>query len=89
MIGSVEVVEDKTAEGSVENLEVVQGEESISIKHKRVNCTVEKKNSLRARYVYGFIFLLTNLFAWFIRDYGQKVLPELHCKLCLFHCTNV
>ncbi|XP_024312220.1 probable serine incorporator isoform X2 [Brachypodium distachyon] len=37
-----------------------------------------KRQSLRARYVYGFIFFATNLLAWFIRDYGAKVLHGLH-----------
>ncbi|CAA7049439.1 unnamed protein product [Microthlaspi erraticum] len=34
----------------------------------------EKNKSLVARYVYGIIFLITNLCAWFIRDYAQKTL---------------
>ncbi|KAF8014319.1 hypothetical protein BT93_H0228 [Corymbia citriodora subsp. variegata] len=43
----------------------------------------ERKKSLRARYYYGIIFLLTNLVAWFVRDYGQKVIPELlYLKSC-------
>jgi hypothetical protein len=37
-----------------------------------------KKESLRARYVYGLIFFATNLLAWFIRDYGAKVFNGLH-----------
>lgn len=65
--------------------EIVEGgEESISTDY-----SVDKKNSLRARYVYGLIFLITNLLAWLIRDYGQKVLAELRCKSCLVHCTNI
>lgn len=39
---------------------------------------VKRRQSLRARYVYGFIFFATNLLAWFIRDYGAKVLHGLH-----------
>ncbi|XP_031737842.1 probable serine incorporator isoform X2 [Cucumis sativus] len=38
----------------------------------------EKKKSLRVRYVYSIIFLITNLIAWFLRDYGQRILPQLH-----------
>eukprot|EP00268_Persea_americana_P058400 TRINITY_DN7057_c1_g1_i5.p1 TRINITY_DN7057_c1_g1~~TRINITY_DN7057_c1_g1_i5.p1 ORF type:complete len:404 (+),score=47.57 TRINITY_DN7057_c1_g1_i5:74-1285(+) len=59
--------------------EIVEGgEESISTDY-----SVDKKNSLRARYVYGLIFLITNLLAWLIRDYGQKVLAELrYLKAC-------
>lgn len=33
---------------------------------------------LVARYIYGFIFLLTNLAAWMIRDYSHRVLDQLH-----------
>lgn len=79
MIGSSEIVE-----GNAENFVVIRGEESISIDY-----SVDKKNSLRARYVYGLIFLITNLLAWLIRDYGQKVLAELRCKSCFVRCTNV
>lgn len=42
-----------------------------------------KPNPLAARYVYAFIFLLTNLLAWIIRDYGHRVLAGLkHLKDC-------
>ncbi|KAF6167961.1 hypothetical protein GIB67_020531 [Kingdonia uniflora] len=34
-------------------------------------------NPWMARYVYGFIFLVTNLFAWGIRDYGHGLLREV------------
>ncbi|CAN8247762.1 unnamed protein product [Cochlearia groenlandica] len=37
----------------------------------------EKNKSLRARYVYGTLFLIINLCAWFIRDYAQKTLSLL------------
>uniref|UniRef100_N1QZZ7 Uncharacterized protein n=1 Tax=Aegilops tauschii TaxID=37682 RepID=N1QZZ7_AEGTA len=37
-----------------------------------------KRQSLRARYIYGLIFFATNLLAWFIRDYGAKLLGGLH-----------
>ncbi|XP_020259956.1 probable serine incorporator isoform X1 [Asparagus officinalis] len=39
---------------------------------------VRRKESLRARYIYGFIFFKTNLFAWFVRDYGHKFPSILH-----------
>ncbi|XP_022974477.1 serine incorporator 3 isoform X1 [Cucurbita maxima] len=43
----------------------------------------EKKKSLRVRYVYAVIFLLTNLIAWFIRDYGKRIIPQLrYLKSC-------
>eukprot|EP01018_Ginkgo_biloba_P022121 Gb_36065 [translate_table: standard] len=34
-------------------------------------------NPQMARYVYGLIFLLTNLLAWMVRDYGHNALSEL------------
>lgn len=39
----------------------------------------ERNKSLKARYVYGTIFLVINLCAWFIRDYAQKALALLPC----------
>lgn len=40
-------------------------------------------NPHMARNVYGFIFLLTNLLAWMVRDYGNNALAELeHLKGC-------
>ncbi|XP_008438413.1 uncharacterized protein LOC103483517 isoform X1 [Cucumis melo] len=56
----------------------------------------EKKKSLRVRYVYSIIFLVTNLIAWFLRDYGQRIVPQLHyLKSCgaggeeCFHALGV
>ncbi|XP_062186118.1 uncharacterized protein LOC133889680 isoform X2 [Phragmites australis] len=37
-----------------------------------------RRQSLRARYAYGFIFFATNLLAWFVRDYGARALRGLH-----------
>ncbi|XP_068652847.1 uncharacterized protein [Aristolochia californica] len=34
-------------------------------------------NPWTARYIYGLMFLLTNLWAWMARDYGQPVLSDL------------
>lgn len=50
-----------------------------SLEQKRIDYLAERKRPLRARYAYGIIFLITNLWAWFVRDYAQRVLPELHC----------
>lgn len=47
----------------------------------------QRRKSLQARYGYGIIFLLMNLVAWLVRDYGQKFLPELHCKL-IYHFSH-
>lgn len=55
-------------------------ESGSGVEQKSMDWSEEKKKSLRARYKYGVIFLLTNLCAWFIRDYGQKLLPQLHCE---------
>nr|XP_011458210.1 PREDICTED: probable serine incorporator isoform X2 [Fragaria vesca subsp. vesca] len=35
-------------------------------------------NPWMARYVYGFMFLLANLMAWAVRDYGNSVLIEMN-----------
>ncbi|KAJ6843117.1 putative serine incorporator isoform X1 [Iris pallida] len=53
-------------------------EQSLSAKQESDIYYGKRKQSLRARYVYGFIFLATNLFAWFIRDYGHKILASFH-----------
>ena len=37
-------------------------------------------NPHMARNVYGFIFLLTNLLAWMVRDYGHNALAKLKRK---------
>ncbi|KAH0970485.1 hypothetical protein GBA52_022641 [Prunus armeniaca] len=34
-------------------------------------------NPWMARYVYGFMFLIANLLAWAVRDYGRNVLTEM------------
>lgn len=67
------------------NSELVSQEEvSESLEQKNVDYLVQRKKSLRARYSYGIIFLVTNLIAWFVRDYGQRLLPQLHCKTMFF-----
>ncbi|KAK9160143.1 hypothetical protein Syun_006484 [Stephania yunnanensis] len=38
----------------------------------------KRKRSQKARFIYGSIFLLMNLMAWFARDYGHKFFPNLH-----------
>ncbi|TVU15316.1 hypothetical protein EJB05_38830 [Eragrostis curvula] len=37
-----------------------------------------RRQALRARYAYGFVFFATNLLAWFVRDYGARALRGLH-----------
>ncbi|KAL0349084.1 UNVERIFIED_CONTAM: hypothetical protein Sangu_1136200 [Sesamum angustifolium] len=54
-----------------------QSEEQPASGQKSVKCSVRKKKSLRARYAYGVIFLLTNIIAWLFRDYGERILPVL------------
>ena len=56
------------------------GETTNSIELKNVDYSLERKNSLRARYAYGIIFLVMNLVAWFFRDYGKRFIPQFHCK---------
>ncbi|KAK9288179.1 hypothetical protein L1049_016628 [Liquidambar formosana] len=79
MSGSSEAVEVKVVDNSLSNSEVVTQEELTgSSELYSVECLAQRKKSLRARYTYGIIFLLTNLCAWFVRDYGQRVFPHLH-----------
>ncbi|XP_047312230.1 uncharacterized protein LOC124915536 [Impatiens glandulifera] len=53
-------------------------------RHKSIkDWSIQKRNALRARYTYGIIFLLQNLIAWFVRDYGQNFSPQLqYIKSC-------
>ena len=84
MSASAEIVEAEVGEkNNGINSEVIE-ELPTALQQKIAECSVERKNSLRARYSYGIIFLLTNLSAWFIRDYGQKVFPQLQCKSMFF-----
>lgn len=62
-----------------------QWEEPVSAMQDNDAYSVKRKQSLQARYVYGFIFFTTNLFAWFIRDYGHKIFARLHRKSLLNH----
>ncbi|KAF3576664.1 hypothetical protein DY000_02035122 [Brassica cretica] len=60
------------------DLEAAQLDDLIrEIEQKSLFYYQEKKKSLRARYIYGTIFLIINLCAWFIRDYAQKALTLL------------
>ncbi|KAF4355380.1 hypothetical protein F8388_026650, partial [Cannabis sativa] len=51
---------------------------TTSSTQKSANFMAEKKKSMRARYAYGIIFLIPNLCAWIVRDYGQMIQPQLH-----------
>ncbi|TQE04853.1 hypothetical protein C1H46_009567 [Malus baccata] len=44
-------------------------------------------NPWMARYVYGFMFLIANLMAWGVRDYGRNVLTEMESKICFLSST--
>ncbi|KAL3620073.1 hypothetical protein CASFOL_034985 [Castilleja foliolosa] len=60
-----------------------EGEEQSAPGQKNIKCSIRKKKSLRARYAYGVVFLLTNIIAWLFRDYGEKILPMLpYSKAC-------
>ena len=80
MSGSVAAVEANVIYKSSSNSELVQRVMASFEPKNNVDCSGERKKSLRARYFYGIIFLITNLTAWFIRDYGQSVLPPLYCE---------
>lgn len=55
--------------------------EGPSINQKSDIYSSKRKQSLEARYVYGCIFLITNILAWLFRDYGHKLPQCLLCKL--------
>ncbi|KAI3909239.1 hypothetical protein MKW92_003171 [Papaver armeniacum] len=55
--------------------------ETLKCRSNILEFSAERRKSLRARYVYGFIFLLMNLTTWFIRDYGHNV---FHNELYIF-----
>ncbi|CAA0816703.1 Serinc-domain containing serine and sphingolipid biosynthesis protein [Striga hermonthica] len=62
---------------------VAHSEEITASGHTMIKCHVRKKKSLRARYAYGVIFLLTNIIGWLFRDYGERILPMLpYSKAC-------
>ncbi|KAK8709426.1 hypothetical protein V6N13_060442 [Hibiscus sabdariffa] len=50
----------------------------LSVDPRNIDCFDARNKSLRARYVYSVIFFVTNLTAWFIRDYGHSVFPPLY-----------
>ncbi|XWS35079.1 hypothetical protein CRYUN_Cryun21dG0095300 [Craigia yunnanensis] len=77
--GSAAAVEASVIHISSSNSELVRRVKA-SFEPKNVDCCAQRKKSLRARYFYGMIFLITNLTAWFIRDYGQSVFPPLYYK---------
>ncbi|XP_073056692.1 uncharacterized protein [Primulina eburnea] len=68
-------VEQPMAEISSNNREFVDYHQTSM--EKKVQFADMKKKSLRARYAYGVIFLLTNVIAWLFRDYGERILPML------------
>ncbi|KAL0388277.1 UNVERIFIED_CONTAM: Serine incorporator 2 [Sesamum radiatum] len=70
-------LEPRMMEPELRNNGSSQSEEQPASGQKSVKCSVRKKKSLRARYAYGVIFLLTNIIAWLFRDYGERILPVL------------
>ncbi|KAL5784455.1 hypothetical protein ACOSQ2_006847 [Xanthoceras sorbifolium] len=84
MSRSVEAIEAGAVHIRSSNSGIVHSEQAPrSLEQKTIDCSAEKRKSLRSRYLYGIIFLVTNLSAWFIRDYAQKALPQLHyIKAC-------
>ncbi|KAL2506513.1 Chaperonin CPN60 [Abeliophyllum distichum] len=77
-------IESTIVEIKLSDAEAAQWEELPELSVQRsVQCPIEKKKSLRARYSYGIVFLITNLIAWLFRDYGERALPLLHyTKAC-------
>lgn len=84
MSGSNEAGEATRVQVRTINTQVVpQAEVAGSLEQKNMDLSKERKKSMRARYIYGIIFLIPNLCAWIVRDYGQMVQPQLHCMYFL------
>ncbi|KAG8369736.1 hypothetical protein BUALT_Bualt14G0044800 [Buddleja alternifolia] len=78
-----ESVGPKMTETELRVDEESQYEEQQPSGQNSVKCSARKKKSLRARYAYGVIFLLTNVIAWLLRDYGERILQMLpYSKAC-------
>ncbi|XP_020085386.1 probable serine incorporator isoform X2 [Ananas comosus] len=76
-----EPVGNFTIDDDVRNEEV--GKPQVLVDKRETAYAVRRKQSLRARYIFGFIFFTTNLLAWFFRDYGYKILHGLrHIAVC-------
>lgn len=56
------------------------GKPQVLLDKRGTAYAVRRKQSLRARYIFGFIFFTTNLLAWFFRDYGYRILHGLRRK---------
>ncbi|XP_010413903.1 PREDICTED: probable serine incorporator [Camelina sativa] len=86
MNGSAEAAATRTTSLQVSHgdLEAAHLDELMrEIEQRSLYYYQEKNNSLRARYVYGTIFLIINLCAWFIRDYAHRALALLpHVRSC-------
>lgn len=88
MVEPAEAVEDGMVENKVINNITQQLDEQCStLEQKHYECMDKRKRSLKSRYIYGIVFLITNLIAWFFRDYGERLLPLLHCKSRIICCT--
>ncbi|XP_021672993.1 uncharacterized protein LOC110659385 isoform X2 [Hevea brasiliensis] len=76
-------VEARAVDMRPSNSEVPQEQVPGQLEGKSTDYKQEKRKSLRARFIYGIIFLIINLKAWFFRDYGQKVLAQFsYIKAC-------
>lgn len=89
MVEPVQAVEDGMVEIKLSNNVVTeqstQQQCGDSEQNSNNNQYLAKRNkSMRVRYIYGIIFLITNFVAWFFRDYGEGVGPLLHCKSRFF-----
>ncbi|KAJ7979719.1 Serinc-domain containing serine and sphingolipid biosynthesis protein [Quillaja saponaria] len=79
MSAPAESVEARSVHITPNNIEVVPRENVPGLLElKNFDYLVERRNSLRARYSFSIIFLIMNLSAWFVRDYAQKILPQIH-----------
>lgn len=85
MVEPVQAVEDRMVDIKLSNNVTEQStQQQCDDSEQNSNLYLAKrKKSLRVRYIYGIIFLITNFVAWFFRDYGEGVRPLLHySKAC-------
>lgn len=74
-----------TGEGSTEEMEGRTIERYSKIKHGSwLDQFRHGSNPWMARYLYAILFLIANLLAWAVRDYGHSILKEMKSKIASF-----
>lgn len=74
-----------TVEGSKEEMEGSSIERYSKIKKGSwLDQFRHGSNPWMARYLYAILFLIANLLAWAVRDYGHSILKEMKSKIASF-----